>query len=370
MSVASEGFEWESALRSEQNYTELDQFAPELLSPAKPIIEGRQLAARPEDACRAGKFFGDGLLHDARNLVGAIGLYCDLLSMPGVLKPEHRKYSDELRLLGVRSQEMIEHLMRSLDSQQRVVDAEQRALPVPAGGARYEDSRTARSRPDYWQSCRAEPVSLKAVVERCCGLLSRVGNGCAVEAVYGPAAEMPVRIAEEALERILVNLVRNGSAAQDTEMHSGKQAAVRISVGTLTSAVGAAQAWPFARVRLTVEDFGCGMEPQKLEALLSGRNAARRGNHGIGFRVVRELVSATNGELRATSAPGIGTRIQIEWPVASVSTAGREEEERMRERATRTEQNPAVEKAIARSGGDRAVRPQGQMQDHGRRGAN
>ena len=37
----------------------------------------------------------EGLLHDARNLMGAIGLYCDLLSMPGVLShPEHHHYAE------------------------------------------------------------------------------------------------------------------------------------------------------------------------------------------------------------------------------------------------------------------------------------
>jgi hypothetical protein len=56
----------------------------------------------------------EGLLHDARNLMGAIRLYCDLLSMPGVLKPEHRRYPEELRLLGTRSGALIEHLFQSL----------------------------------------------------------------------------------------------------------------------------------------------------------------------------------------------------------------------------------------------------------------
>ena len=53
----------------------------------------------------------EGLLHDARNLMGTIGLYCDLLSMPDVLKPEHRHYAEELRMLGTRSGALIQRLM-------------------------------------------------------------------------------------------------------------------------------------------------------------------------------------------------------------------------------------------------------------------
>jgi len=49
---------------------------------------------------------------------GALRLYCDLLSMPGVLKPEHSHYAEELRLLSKRNEELIEHLIQLL-SQER-----------------------------------------------------------------------------------------------------------------------------------------------------------------------------------------------------------------------------------------------------------
>jgi signal transduction histidine kinase len=269
------------------------------------------------DEAAGENFPGDGLLHDARNLVSAIGLYCDLLSMPGVLKPEHRKYPEELRLLGTRSQEMIEHLMHSLAAQQhssireaalpRLLDANHRASESIADSGRMLQTYS-----------RGAPVSLRFIVERCSGLLSQVANGRRIEVTYGPAADAPVRIAEESVERILVNLVRNGSVA----LGEGN-AAIRITVGSLPYGAGDAKPWPFQRVRLVVEDSGCGMEARQLEALLSGRGPVPRGNHGIGFRVVRELVSASNGELRIASAQGIGTRIQIEWPMAEMVAIGR-----------------------------------------------
>jgi hypothetical protein len=46
--------------------------------------------------------------------MGAIRLNCDLLSMPGVLKPEHHYYAEELSLLSTRSETLIEHLIQLL----------------------------------------------------------------------------------------------------------------------------------------------------------------------------------------------------------------------------------------------------------------
>jgi hypothetical protein len=50
----------------------------------------------------------------ARDLMGQLGIYCDLLSMPGVLKPEERCSADELRVLCTRGLALIEHLMQLL----------------------------------------------------------------------------------------------------------------------------------------------------------------------------------------------------------------------------------------------------------------
>jgi len=65
-----------------------------------------------------GTALDEGLLHDARNLMGAIRLNCDLLSMPGVLKPEHHHYAEELSLLSKRSETLIEHLIQLLTQEE------------------------------------------------------------------------------------------------------------------------------------------------------------------------------------------------------------------------------------------------------------
>jgi signal transduction histidine kinase len=99
-------------------------------------------------------------------------------------------------------------------------------------------------------------------------------------------------------------------------------ASIRIGVGVLANRVGDPKPWPFRRVRLTVEDAGCGMTQEQLERLLSFGRAPARGGHGIGFRVVRELVAGSDGDLRVMSVPGSGTCVQIEWPMHAASLAG------------------------------------------------
>jgi len=272
---------------------------------------------------------GEALLHDARNLIGTLGLYCDLLSMPGVLKHEHRQYADDLRLVGTRSGALIERLIHQLVQ----------AADQPAAGR-------AADAPDF----PADPVevlpvlkpaSLRRIVERCSGLLSRVAGGRAIEVNYGEAAAVPVAVADEVVERILVNLVRNAAAALCDRRASSEAAEqgecvcgavttgtelpapIRIGVGVLANRVGDLKPWPFRRVRLTVEDSGRGMSQQQLEALVCAITPpSRRGTHGIGFRVVQQLVSYSGGDLRVMSAPGVGTCVQIEWPMAAgVATA-------------------------------------------------
>ena len=49
--------------------------------------------------------------HDARNMVTALGLYCDLLEEPGVLAVPFTHYAHELRLVAAASRRLVEKLV-------------------------------------------------------------------------------------------------------------------------------------------------------------------------------------------------------------------------------------------------------------------
>src|SRR5271156_3371173 len=71
----------------------------------------RAVPVSDDAAAVAGVAEGEGLAHDAGNLLGALSLYSDLLAMPGVLNEEHRGYASELRMLSDRSWAMIDRLV-------------------------------------------------------------------------------------------------------------------------------------------------------------------------------------------------------------------------------------------------------------------
>ena len=133
------------------------------------------------DGAISGVAEGEGLAHDAGNLLGALGLYSELLAMPGVLHEEHREYADELRKLSDRSWAMIERLVNH--------------------------ARTART-----SKATSATSVLPDVVEQCKGLLSRIA-GRTVEISLGVGAFQPVRVPVESVERILTNLVKNAAEA-------------------------------------------------------------------------------------------------------------------------------------------------------------
>ena len=51
------------------------------------------------------------IAHDARNMVTALDLYCDLLQEPGVLASPFSHYCGELRLVAAASRRLIDKLM-------------------------------------------------------------------------------------------------------------------------------------------------------------------------------------------------------------------------------------------------------------------
>ena len=264
---------------------------------------------------------GLGLAHDARNLIGALGLYCDLLSRPGVLKPEHAHYAAELNLLGTRSACLLHRLMLTL------------AAPPPL------PSLPPRSRTDTADSPIGlpRPVSLREIAERCSGLLHGVAGGRKIELSFGPAASVMIAAAEEDVERILVNLVRNAAAALDAcrpaqrigpSPRGGKAKplpisllagpgqptrAIRISIGLVDDPIAYHRPHPFLHSCLIVEDSGCGMGAKQLSRLLGGASPSPM-PRGIGFQVVRELAAANGASLSVRSAPRAGTSVQIDWP--------------------------------------------------------
>jgi signal transduction histidine kinase len=341
------------------------------------------------------------LAHDACNLLSAITLYSDLLASPEVLEERHRHLAVELKLIASRSHLLIDRLLRigaarseEIDlsdmsrtdrSRSAVVAGETAAVRLPVqdtlpshveGKGTHVAQENGTSAVDLVQNPHRAAIALTEEVSpaaasgaslnrglgqtegtnlvdllMCWGsLLSTLAHGT-LDVVFGAQAATPVPAETEALERILVNLVRNARAAT---LEGG---AIRIGVEVVLdetfkrqaetplhveSAMDAMQlparpsiAGARCTLALTVDDSGCGMTEAQVRRVLgededSGHaavpiDAARGRRHGLGLKIVRELVAASGGALSIQSWPGRGTRVEIRWPVLAAMEVSAEE---------------------------------------------
>jgi len=291
----------QTLLRSESRPAAMPQ---ERGSEPKQERNKEKIAAVDSAAVAAG---AAGLAHDASNLLAALKLYSELLAFPGVLSERHRHYADDLKLLADRSSSLIERL-------------------VAFGSVTHARAVAPQ-----------EAASIVDVLMKNRGLLSTLSGG-KLEVTFGSQAALPIQIAPEPMERILINLVKNATQA------TKEGGSVRIRVGLqeggrpkLVARVGnqmqrRPQGGPqksTGTMVLTVDDSGCGMTEDQVREILEAGTPAPGQQHGIGLRVVRELVAVSGGKLKIQSQVGVGTRVEIQWPsfVAGAEATGIERTE-------------------------------------------
>lgn len=235
-----------------------------------------------------------GLAHDAGNLLQALGLYCELLGLPGVLRPEHAHYAAELTLISNRSAELIRRLL---------------AIP-PA-----KVSETAAPE-HHTTSNRAEPHpaeilrDIAPVLQSVAAGIANVTVTCAHSLAY---IDFPPEITAETIERITVNLVRNAADAirkqRSTSPTFPPRSEIRINFGVIAN-----------RLQLSVEDNGPGMPPATAAAFLHPSPLPLGAKRGLGHRIVHELVTSSGGQISVRVRPGNGTIFAVKWPLLTLGS--------------------------------------------------
>lgn len=282
--------------------------------------------------------------HDARNMVTALGLYCELLDEPGVLAPQFRHYGNELRLVAAASRRLVEKLT-TLDagasdaahhdkaSGSAVLSS---AVPPSASPA----ATVSSSHPAYnpfergpfgassrWETLPAVPIrNLAREVLASRNLLAALAGPAIILTVDAEGGALPVWLTGEDLTRVLVNLVRNAAEAMPAdgririalrETIRGEQSAAG-ATGPSASSQSAASPGASSRVEslaLTVEDNGPGIPAEVLEAVFASgytRHPAGAGHsashRGLGLAISRSIVEAAGGRIRALRREASGTR--------------------------------------------------------------
>jgi signal transduction histidine kinase len=256
-----------------------------------------------------------GITHDARNLVTAMGLCAELINQPGVLPPQHEHFGAQIRSIAESSGMLVQRLSQLCRKTAQNPDR-------PA---------TETTVTDLSESVRKMRSLLTAIV----------GPVIDVQLACLPCGGA-LRLSEENLSRILVNLVRNAADAMPT---GGK---IRIAtqrgggpgflwmVDDEPGEQRAEYLWDDAphpggagneTVVLTVEDTGPGIPTEFMERVFERGFSTRHGGHswpeterrGLGLSIVRQLVEAAGGRVCATTAPLGGARIEIEVPLTPVT---------------------------------------------------
>lgn len=241
------------------------------------------------------------LAHDARNLVTALSLYCDLLEQAGVLAPMHRHYASELRLVAEGSRRLVERL-----SLLNVGDDAGGSPPaVSARQCRaFEDSPPAErlsASDELIDDLRQELLASRNLLAAIAGPsieLTMTANGGA----------WAVAMTGENLIRVLVNVVRN--AAESIQGRGGidfKLSELKDKEGEVRSVV------------LSLEDSGAGIPPDVLERVFDRGFTTRAGSpgraRGLGLSITRSIVEDAGGRIRAENRDPCGARFVVELPV-------------------------------------------------------
>jgi signal transduction histidine kinase len=311
------------------------------LSPAGLTATGRTVECKRVEAVveTLATLRGEGeslaeVAHDARNMVTALGLYCDLLDEQDVLAPPFLHYASELRLVAAASRRLVEKLL-ALDARQangagpsatanasrkRSGDADWTGAGFPAA-ARPERSRR-------WDLMPAAPIdNLAAELLANRNLLAALAGPSIALTVDIEGGSQPVRLTGEDLTRILVNLVKNAAEA----MPEGGR--IQLGLRERPAATGAAP-W----LVLTVEDNGPGIPRAALDEIFtsgyttrsggtssqasSGDDALSKGGwpngrRGLGLAITRSIVEAAGGSIQAANRVRAGARFEIALPVCS-----------------------------------------------------
>ena len=279
-----------------------------------------------------------GLIHDARNMVAALELYCDLLEEPGVLHSSFRHYSGELRRVGAANRRLLEELSRlespgdalflapqpghgpvALSPRARlrsrwqpdrkaappaqpgrdsVAPAWQQHLRQP--GEAHEGFVRNGYRQAFISGQRVENLAEEVQANRNL-LVAMLGHGVTLGVSIRGDGARPIAMTADDLTRVLVNLARNAAEA----MPGGGHLQIAIEEGP-------------EFLTLSFTDNGPGIPEHALESVFSPGYSTHIGlepegdpahawpaqHRGLGLSIVRSLVAAAGGAVWAANRIG------------------------------------------------------------------
>ena len=253
------------------------------------------------------------LAHDARNMVTALSLYCDLLEEPGVLAPSYRHYGSELRLLSEASQSLVAKLL-ALDGAEG-----EGAASMPPISCRQ--GRSFSERPDSSAGARNREALFGGLIDdfreellASQELLAAIAGPSIMVNVSAEGGAAPVQLTSENLIRVLVNLVKNSA-----ESIYGR-GVVELNLSERRDGGQSVRA-----LVLSVEDTGYGIPGELLEKIFEPGFTTRADerpdgawafpHRGLGLSITRSIIEGAGGRIHAERRSSRGARFVVELPV-------------------------------------------------------
>jgi signal transduction histidine kinase len=326
--------------------------------------------------------------HDARNMVTALGLYCEFLEEPGVLATPFLHYGQELRLVAAASRRLVEKIVAlnyqahaqtsaKTNANTSAEAAERLAIldsgltpagPMSSGPAvvcgAQRESGTFLNPNRRWDLLPTVPIAnLAAELAVNRNLLAALAGPSIALTVHSEGCARPVWLSGEDLTRVLVNLVKNSAEA----MLSGGRIEIRLREIGLREIrlreirlreIGLREQQPEQApeqaddrgaagfLLLTVEDDGPGIPAERVETIfVSGFtshgisegqaqgspgawsvNHHGQGHRGLGLTISRSIVEGAGGRITAANREQGGARFALELPLrkAHAGAAGSE----------------------------------------------
>jgi signal transduction histidine kinase len=149
-------------------------------------------------------------------------------------------------------------------------------------------------------ACTAEPMAVATLVPALDDMMQALLRGRPVRFEADVPESVVARADPERVRQVLVNLLTN--AAKFTN-----EGCVRLAAALDADAV-----------RLSIEDTGCGIEPDVQSRVLEPfvRGSTPQAGTGLGLAIVARLIDLMRGAMAIDSTPGRGTRIDVRLPRA------------------------------------------------------
>jgi signal transduction histidine kinase len=256
--------------------------------------------------------------HEARNMVAALGLYCDLLEAPGVLALPFQHYGSELKMVAAASRRLVDRLA-AMDTGVPARIAKPNVVPNLVRSVKPEATSAKSRTHQYWDHLPATLINdLAWELQANRNLLAALAGPNIAVIVTAADGTHPVRLNSEDFTRVLVNLVKN---AVESMPDGGK-----IELSLRRGSAGSANPEEEAKLILNIEDNGPGIPRGFLDSIFEAGFTSRtmQGNYGasghgshrgLGLAITRSIIESAGGQIRAANRDPFGACFQIELPV-------------------------------------------------------